>query len=374
MKLSTKPRAVPAGIALAASIALTACGAANEGGGSTPNGNGGTGSGGEQLSGTLNGAGSSAQEAAMQGWVAGFSGVQPDVTVNYDPVGSGGGREQFLAGGVDFAGTDAALDEEELALAEQRCGASGIFEIPGYISPIAVIYNLDGVDQLNLSPETVAGIFNQQITTWNDAAIAADNPGATLPDTAITPVNRSDESGTTENFTEYLVAAAGAAWPYEASGDWPVAGGEAAQGTSGVVSAVGAGNGTIGYADLSQAGDLGVADIGVGGEFVTPSPEAAAAVVDNSDRLAGRGEYDFAIELARDTTESGSYPIVLVSYQVGCIEYDQQETADLVQAFLAFVISEDGQQASAESAGSAPISDTLREEGQTAVDAITAAG
>lgn len=374
MKLSTKPRAIPAGIALAASIALTACGAANEGGGSTPNGNGGTGSGGEQLSGTLNGAGSSAQEAAMQGWVAGFSGVQPDVTVNYDPVGSGGGREQFLAGGVDFAGTDAALDEEELALAEQRCGASGIFEIPGYISPIAVIYNLDGVDQLNLSPETVAGIFNQQITTWNDAAIAADNPGATLPDTAITPVNRSDESGTTENFTEYLVAAAGAAWPYEASGDWPVAGGEAAQGTSGVVSAVGAGNGTIGYADLSQAGDLGVADIGVGGEFVTPSPEAAAAVVDNSDRLAGRGEYDFAIELARDTTESGSYPIVLVSYQVGCIEYDQQETADLVQAFLAFVISEDGQQASAESAGSAPISDTLRAEGQTAVDAITAAG
>jgi len=374
LKLSTKPRAIPAGIALAASIALTACGAANEGGGSTPNGNGGTGSGGEQLSGTLNGAGSSAQEAAMQGWVAGFSGVQPDVTVNYDPVGSGGGREQFLAGGVDFAGTDAALDEEELALAEQRCGASGIFEIPGYISPIAVIYNLDGVDQLNLSPETVAGIFNQQITTWNDAAIAADNPGATLPDTAITPVNRSDESGTTENFTEYLVAAAGAAWPYEASGDWPVAGGEAAQGTSGVVSAVGAGNGTIGYADLSQAGDLGVADIGVGGEFVTPSPEAAAAVVDNSDRLAGRGEYDFAIELARDTTESGSYPIVLVSYQVGCIEYDQQETADLVQAFLAFVISEDGQQASAESAGSAPISDTLRAEGQTAVDAITAAG
>jgi phosphate transport system substrate-binding protein len=373
LKLSTKPRAIPLGIALAASIALTACGAANEGGGTTSD-DGGTESGSEQLSGTLNGAGSSAQEAAMQGWVAGFSEVQPDVTVNYDPVGSGGGREQFLSGGVDFAGTDAALDEEELAQAEERCGESGIFEIPGYISPIAVIYNLEGVDELNLSPETLAGIFDQQITTWNDPAIAADNPDATLPDQQITPVNRSDESGTTENFTEYLVAAAGDAWPHEASGDWPVPGGEAAQGTSGVVSAVGSGNGTIGYADLSQAGDLGVANIGVGEEFVTPSPEAAAAVVENSERLDGRGEYDLAIELARDTAESGNYPIVLVSYQVGCIEYDDQTTADLVRGFLGYLISEEGQQASAESSGSAPISDSLREDGQAAVDAITAAG
>ena len=370
LKLSTRSRSVTLSAALVGTLALTACGASNE---SDSGGGGGGSDGGGELSGTLNGAGSSAQQAAMQGWIAGYTEVQPDVTVNYDPVGSGGGREQFLAGGVDFAGTDAALDEEELALAEERCGTSGIFEIPGYISPIAVIYNLEGVEGLNLSPETLAGIFNQQITTWNDPAIAADNPDATLPADAITPVNRSDESGTTENFTEYLAAAAAAAWPHEPSGDWPVAGGEAAQGTSGVVGAVEAGNGTIGYADLSQAGELGVANIGVGGEFVTPSPEAAAAVVDNSERLEGRGEFDFAIELARDTTESGNYPIVLVSYQVGCMEYDNQETADLVKDFLGFLISEEGQQASAESAGSAPISDALREEGQSGIDAIAAA-
>ncbi|MGY2078399.1 phosphate ABC transporter substrate-binding protein PstS [Modestobacter sp. SYSU DS0657] len=371
MKLSTTTRAAALSAGLAATLALAACGASNEGGGSD-NGSGG-GSASEQLSGTLVGAGASSQQAAMQGWTAGYSSVQPDVTVNYDPVGSGGGREQFLAGGTDFAGSDAALDEEELAQAEERCGTAGIFELTNYIAPIAVIYNLEGVDELNLSPEVLAGIFNQQITNWNDPAIAADNPDATLPDLPITPVNRSDDSGTTENFTEYLAAAAGEAWPHEPDGEWPVPGGEAAQGTSGVVSAVGAGNGSIGYADLSQAGDLGVANIGVGDEFVEPTAEAAAAVVENSETLEGRGEYDFAIELARDTTESGNYPIVLVSYHVGCIEYEDQETADLVKSFMGYVISEEGQQAAAEAAGSAPISDTLREQAQGAIDAISAA-
>jgi phosphate transport system substrate-binding protein len=367
LKLSTKSRATALSVALAGTLALTACGAANE------TGNAGGGSAEKQLSGDLVGAGASSQQAAMQGWQAGYTSVQPQVSLSYDPVGSGGGREQFLAGGTDFAGSDAALDDEELALAEERCGTSGVFELPNYISPIAVIYNLEGVDELNLSPATLAGIFNQQITTWNDPAIAADNPEATLPDQAITPVNRSDESGTTENFTEYLTAAAGTAWPHEPSGDWPVAGGEAAQGTNGVVAAVTAGAGAIGYADLSQAGDLGVASIGVGDEFVAPSAEAAAAVVENSETLSGRGEYDFAIDLNRDTTGSGEYPIVLISYHVGCVEYEDQATADLVKDFMGYVISEEGQQAAAEAAGSAPISEALREQAQTAVDAITAA-
>jgi phosphate transport system substrate-binding protein len=369
LKLSTTTRTAAVSAALAATLALAACGASNEETGS------GTASGGDsggELSGTLVGAGSSAQQAAMQGWTAGYSSVQPDVTVNYDPVGSGGGREQFLAGGTDFAGSDAALDEEELAQAEERCGEAGIFELVNYISPIAVVFNLEGIDSLNLSPEVVAGIFNQQITNWNDPAIAADNPDVTLPDLPIAPVNRSDESGTTENFTEYLAAVGGEAWPHEASGDWPVSGGEAAQGNSGVVAAVDAGTGTIGYADLSQAGDLGIANIGVGEEFVEPSAESAAAVVENSERLEGRGEYDYAIELARDTTESGNYPIVLVSYQIGCMEYDEQETADLVKDFMTYVASEEGQQAAADAAGSAPINDTLREQAQAAIDAITA--
>ena len=374
MKLSTRTRALPLTVALAGSLALTACGAANEEPSSSGSGSSESesGSGGGSLSGELVGAGASSQEAAMQGWVAGYSEVQPDVTVNYDPVGSGGGREQFLAGGTDFAGTDSPLDEEELAAAEERCGATGIFELPNYISPIAVIYNLEGVDQLNLSPATVAGIFAQEITTWNDPAIAEDNPDAQLPDTAITPVNRSDESGTTENFTEYLSAAAGDVWTFEPDGNWPVEGGEAAQGTSGVVSAVSGGDGTIGYADLSQAGELGVASIGVGEEFVEPTPEAAAAVVENSERVEGRPEYSYAVEVNRETEGSGEYPIVLVSYHVGCVEYEDQETADLVKDFMTYVTSEEGQQASSESAGSAPISDGLREQATGAIEAVTA--
>jgi phosphate transport system substrate-binding protein len=298
--------------------------------------------------------------------------VQPDLTVSYDPIGSGGGREQFLAGGTDFAGSDAALDGEELLVAAQRCGPAGIFELPNYISPIAVVYNLDGVDELNLSAATLAGIFDQRITVWNDPAIVADNPGAQLPDLAITPVNRSDESGTTENFTDYLAAAAGGDWPHEPDGSWPVPGGEAAQGNSGVVAAVRGGRGAIGYADLSQVGDLGVARIAVGGDFVAPSAEAAAAVVEGSPRVEGRGEHDLAIELARDTAGSGEYPIVLVSYHIGCMEYDDPAVAERLHAFMTYVVSPEGQEAAAEVAGSAPISDGLRERALDAIDAVRA--
>jgi len=370
--LSTKTRVIPLGMALAGTLALSACGASNEGNSGSSGSSGSNGS--EQLSGTLNGAGSSAQQAAMQGWTAGFSSVQSDVTINYDPVGSGGGREQFIAGGVDFAGSDAALDDDEVAQAKERCGGGDIFEIPGYISPIAVIYNLEGVDELNLAPETVAGIFAQKITSWDDPAIAADNPDADLPSTAITPVNRADDSGTTKNFTEYLSAVAPDVWTDEPDGVWPVDGGEAAQGTSGVVQAVGSGNGAIGYADLSQAGDLGVAKIRVGDEFVEPTAQAAAAVVEASENVEGRGKYDFAVEVARDTEEPGQYPIVLVSYHIGCVQYEDQETAALVKAFMGYAVSEQGQLAAAQGAGSAPISAALREEGQSAVDAISAAG
>jgi len=186
-------------------------------------------------------------------------------------------------------------------------------------------------------------------------------------------VHRGDKSGTTENFTDYLSKTAGDVWTAGKVGEWPISGGEAANGTSGVVASVGGGQGTIGYADESQAGDLGVANIKVGEEFVAPSPEAAAAVVTNSDRVEGRGDYDFAISVNRETTSADEYPVVLVSYHIGCVQYDDQAKADAIKAFEAFVISEEGQSAAAEAAGSSPISDDLREQAQTAIDAITAA-
>ena len=367
---SARARVAAVGLATTGALFLAGCGAANEtatpaaGGSDAPAG----------VSGTISGEGASSQEAAMGAWVAGFIEANPDATVNYTATGSGAGRDQFIAGGAAFIGSDAYLDEEEVPPAQERCGGpDDVVEFPGYISPIAVVYNLEGVTDLNLAPATIARIFNRQITTWNDPAIAADNPGATLPAQPITAVNRADESGTTDNFTEYLVATAAADWPYEASGDWPVAGGEAAQGTSGVISAVQGGQGTIGYADASQAGELGVANVGVGTEFVAPTPEAAAAVVEASPLAEGRGANSFAYDLARDTTASGAYPIVLVSYEIACTQYDDPAQAELVRAFLTYVASEEGQATAAEAAGSAPISESQRTTYQAAIDAIGSA-
>ena len=257
-------------------MALSACGASNESGGS---GNGG----GDGLSGKLDGAGSSAQESAMDAWRAGFQKANSGATINYDPSGSGAGVEKFNAGGVDFAGSDAALDPEkgELDAAKKRCGADAI-EVPNYVSPIAVVYNLDGVDKLQLSPKTIAAIFAGKITTWDDAAIKADNPDASLPSTAIAPVHRSDESGTTKNFTDYLEKAGEGAWTYPADKVWPIKSGEGANQTSGMIQAVQGGKGTIGYADLSQVGELKSASIKVGDSWVEPSAEGAAKAVEAS--------------------------------------------------------------------------------------------
>lgn len=360
MNRKTLCRAAVPGI-LALALGLTACAASNE----DNSGSGGS----SDLSGTLNGAGSTAQEAAMGGWQSGFQSVNSGTTVNYDAIGSGGGREQFLAGGkIAFAGSDDFLSDDEMSQAKDRCGG-GYIEIPVYISPIAVIYNVPGVDELNLSPDTLGAIFAGDITTWDDPAIAQDNPNADLPSGKITPVHRSDESGTTGNFTDYLDQAT-STWKYGPVETWPIKGGEGGDGTSGVVAAVKNGEGTIGYADASQAGDLGQANIGVGSDFVGPTAEAAAAVVDASSQVSGRPDGDLATNVARDTTESGVYPIVLLSYHIACTAYDDANIAELVKAFESYVISPEGQQDAADAAGSAPMSDAFREKAQAAVDMI----
>ena len=369
LKVSTRTRAIPVAVALAGSLALAACGASNES--SASSGSSGASGSAEKLSGTLNGSGSSAQQAAMQGWTAGFNKAQPDVTVNYDPAGSGAGRTAFIQKAVDFAGSDAYLSDAELTQAKAACGGGDVFELPVYISPIAVVYNLKGVTNLQLSPDTIGKIFSGSITTWNDPAIKADNPSATLPSTAITPVHRSDKSGTTKNFTDYLSKAAPSSWTGGSVDTWPTQGGEAGAQTSGVVQAVKAGDGAIGYADESQAGSLGVAKIKVGSDYVKPSADGAAAVVENSKIHAGRGQYDFAYDITRTPTDSKQYPLTLVSYHLGCVKYDDAGKAALVQGFEKYVISEEGQKAAAQQAGSAPLSDALRRQSQKAVDAIS---
>ncbi len=346
-------------IALLAAVSLIAAGCGDDDGDSA--GSEADGGAAGDLSGVLVGAGASSQAAAMAGWQAGFQDQHPDVTVEYDPVGSGGGRETFISGGSDFAGSDGLLDDEEYAASVDTCaGDQGAIHLPMYISPVAVAFNLPDVDTLNLTPETLAGIFAGEITEWADEAIAADNPDADLPDLAINAVHRSDESGTTENFTDYLSTVAPDVWTFGKVKTWPIDSGEGAAQTSGVIAAITAGEGSIGYADASQVGSLGTVAIGVGGEFVEYSPEAAASLVGVSERVDGRSDYDLGFELTRDTDEAGVYPIALVSYHIVCLQYEDEATAELVKAFMTYVSSEEGQDAAAESAGSAPIPDDLR--------------
>ncbi|GAB3439580.1 phosphate ABC transporter substrate-binding protein PstS [Streptomonospora sediminis] len=360
-----------AGIALAGTLALTACGSDQavdpqnqQAAGNVDCVDGG---------GTLSGAGASSQENAMAAWKASWEGACEGSVVQYDAVGSGAGRSQFISGGTAFAGSDAALDEKETKDATERCNGSEVVNLPAYISPIAVVFNLDGVGKLNMTPEVIADIFNQEITSWDDDAIAELNPDADLPSEDIVPVNRSDESGTTENFVAYLSEAAPDAWPHEVSGNWPTDPVEAAQGSSGVVQAVEGGQGTIGYVDASHVGELGTVAVGSGDEFTEFSPEAASAIVDASQPRDENTENDHAIDLDYTTEEAGVYPIVLVSYHIACMEYQEQTDADLVKSFLSYVVSEEGQQASAEEASSAPISQETRDSLLGTIEKISAA-
>jgi len=355
-------------VAAVAALALAGC-ASNE----APAGSGGDSSSSTgDLAGNLVGGGASSQEVAVQTWTKGVQEANAGLTVNYDAAGSGAGRESFQEGAFAFAGSDRAFSAEEIEEGPFGSCAEGsdLVELPTYISPIAVVFNLDGVDSLNLDPDTLANIFAGNITTWNDPAIAALNSGVELPSTAITAVHRSDDSGTTENFTDYLFEAAPSVWTSEADGVWPLSGGEAANGTSGVISAVQGGQGTIGYADASRAGELGTVAIKVGEEFVPYSPEAAAAVVDASPEEEGRAATDIAIKIDRTTTAAGAYPIVLVSYLIGCAEYEDATVAANVKGFFSYAASAEGQDAVAAAAGSSPISDTLREQVTAAIDAI----
>ena len=363
MKLSRI--AAPAALFLTAALALSAC-AANE----APAASDSTESA-STLTGTLTGIGASSQGSAQEAWIAAFQTANPDVTINYDPQGSGAGRESFISGAAAFAGSDSALSDDELAGSFASCAAdTKAIDLPVYISPIAVVFNVEGVKDLNIDASTLAKIFSGAITTWDDAAIKALNPDATLPSAAITAVHRSDDSGTTKNFTDYLGKVAPADWAEKAADTFPFQSGEGAQGTSGVIQAVTNGTNTIGYADASKAGDLGVAKLKVGEEFVAYTAEGAAAVVENSPLVEGRESNDIAIALDRKTTDPTHYPLVLVSYLITCTEFVDAEAAPLVKGYLTYVTSEAGQAEAAASAGAAPLSAELSATVATALEAI----
>ncbi|MFM6973989.1 MAG: phosphate ABC transporter substrate-binding protein PstS [Agromyces sp.] len=347
---------------LVALTALAGC-AANEGGSSSVTTS--------SLTGTLNGAGSSAQGAAQEAWIAGFQVSNPGVTINYDPSGSGAGRKAFISGGAQFAGSDSALSDDELAAGFALCAAgTSAIDIPVYVSPIAVVFNVPGVTELNLDADTLGKIFAGAITTWNDPAIVALNPDAKLPAANISAVHRSDDSGTTKNFTDYLSKAAPEAWTNKADGNWPLQNGEGANGTSGMIDAVTNGTNTIGYADLSKAGKLGVANIKVGDTFVAPNAVGAANALNDAELVSGRADNDLAFKLNRTTTNAEVYPIVLVSYLIACQQYQDPTIGALVNAFASYLVSADGQQVAASAAGSAALTGDVEAKAAAAAASI----
>ena len=359
-----------AAVLTVAALALTACGSDNP----TAAANTGAASSGATeagVTGTLTGSGASSQKSAMEAWKAGFETEYPGTMVQYSPDGSGAGRKAFLAGGAQFAGSDAYLKDEEIEASKSVCGPDGAFNVPAYVSPIAVAFNLPGIETLNLDAPTIAKIFKLEITKWNDPAIASLNEGVALPDTTITVVHRNDESGTTENFVDYLSVAAKDVWTYEVSGDWPKdLASENAKGTSGVVATTTGTEGAITYADHSAVGKLGTVNVKVGNDFTEISSEAAAKGVEAATPVAGRSSLDMSLDLKRDTTESGSYPIILVSYHVFCSSYKDQSTVDLVKAFGEYVLSDAGQNQAADSAGNAPLSTKMSETAIKSIEAI----
>ncbi|WP_420122572.1 phosphate ABC transporter substrate-binding protein PstS [Nakamurella sp.] len=320
--------------------------------------------------GSLRSSGSTAQGKVMEQWIADYN-AKCGATINaYGGGGSGKGISDFIANQVDFAGSDSALKEDQAAQAQsQRCAGNPALNLPMVTGPIALAYNVSGVDSLTLTPEVIAGIFAGTITTWNDPAIAAINPGVTLPATGIQAVHRAEDSGTTENFTKYLKAAAPSAWTFDPAKAWAAPGGVAAQGSDGVSKQVKSTDGSIGYVEWGFALDdgLNVAEVDNGGGAVELSAESAGKAVEAAT-VVGTGK-DLALKLDYATKEPGAYPLILVTYEITCSAGNAADIAPLLKSFLGYTAT-DGQ-ATLSELGAAPLPASIQEKVIASVSTIS---
>jgi phosphate transport system substrate-binding protein len=326
------------------------------------------------LSGTLTSGGSSAQANAETAWTAAFKAQAAGVTINYDKSqGSGGGVTNFLSGSYDFAGSDAALKPDQYTSGKTLCVGGAPIDLPAYLSGVALVYNLSGVTDLKLSSATIAKIFTLQVKTWNDPAIAADNKGVTLPSTPITVVTRSDGSGTTANFTKYMSDTQPSIFTVAPTNAWPIAGTSGQQGGSGVVAAVTAGAGAIGYADQSSVGTLSQAEVqvGTGTDFTKYSAAGATAAFEAaaSTQAQGDGDMTQVIDYTKITDKS-AYAIPLLSYIITCTVHKDATQGKLTAAYLGFLESTVGQAVASKNAGSAPLPDSVLKEAQQSIALI----
>jgi phosphate transport system substrate-binding protein len=340
-------RAIALG-ALAASgaLVLTACGSDDTGsssGGSSASATTGASSiKCDNAKGQLLSDGSSAQKNAIDAWVKNFSqacGVQ----INYKAGGSGAGVTSFTQGQIPWAGSDSALKPEEVTASKKVCSGGQGIDLPMVGGPIAVGYNVSGVDNLVLDAPTLAKIFDSKITKWNDPAIKKLNPSAKLPDLKIQAFHRSDESGTTDNFTKYLKAATPDNWKYSGGKAWQAKGGQSAAQSSGVAAQVKQTNGAIGYFELSYVADgMKAVSINTGASApVAPSSDSASKAIADA-KVVGTGK-DLSLELNYATKADGAYPITLVTYEIACDKGNKADTLPATKAFLRYIASEDGQ-------------------------------
>ncbi|WP_413783385.1 phosphate ABC transporter substrate-binding protein PstS [Mycolicibacterium obuense] len=361
-------------VAAVAAITLAGCGSDNNtaSGGSSSSAASGSSSAPADCGGknALTAEGSTAQQNAVALFNQVWSQKCQGKNLSYNPTGSGAGREQFIAKTVDFAGSDSALSGDQVAAAAQRCGGNPAWNLPLVFGPIAMAYNLDGVDKLVLNGDTLAKIFQGQITKWNDPAIAALNSGTTLPDTAITPIYRSDSSGTTDNFQKYLKAAAPEAWTKDAGSEFQGGAGEGASKSAGVTQAVQATPGSIGYVEkgFAQQAGLKYAQIDTGAGAVELTDETAGKAIDAAKFAAEGNDLTLDLNSLYGTKEAGAYPLVLATYEIVCSAGYDADTSAAVKSFLT-VAANDGQ-GGLSSAGYVPLPDAFKERLLTSIDAI----
>lgn len=317
----------------------------------------------KSLSGTLNGSGSSFQDAFDQRVITAFREAAPHVSVSYTKSGSGAGKIDLQNRVVQFAGTDSLVKAED----KPKFQGGDFLYFPTVAAPITVAYNLRTVGTLQLSAETLAGIFSAGVTTWNDPRIIADNPGVKLPSTPIVVVHRSDASGTTNNFTRFLVKAGGKAWTL-GTGDtvvWPTAT-QGAEKNSGVASVISSTEGSVGYVDLADAVNAGLHQARVKnrqGAFVAPTLAGAAAAIKGSVTND---------DLTYDPVNSGdaeAYPITSPTWIIVYKKQTDPTTTAAIKGFLAFMLG-DGQRL-AETVGYARIPTSLANRAIAQLDQIT---
>jgi phosphate transport system substrate-binding protein len=312
-----------------------------------------------KVSGTLQGSGSTFQLAYQQEAINAFQKAHSGTTITYGGGGSGKGRTDLAQKVVNFAGSDAPFSATDKP-------ADPVLYFPVLLGPITVSYNLKGVDKLQLSADTVAKIFSRTIKTWNDPAIAADNPGVTLPSTAITVAHRSDGSGTTQNFTQYLMTAAPTSWTLGSGSTvpWP-SDTQAGNGNTGVAQIVTQTDGAVGYVDLSDAiaAKLSYASVkNSAGKYIEPTPDSASAA---GEGITVNADLTFS---ALNSPAPTAYPI---TYQTWVIVYQNQTdagTGQLLKAYLAYLVG-DGQKLLPD-LDYAPLSKTLQTSAVAQLDKI----